>query len=82
MFKLSPCLTALLLSLGANAATNLAPACVTKQGKVDEKGFVAIGGIEQWITVTGDSCANPVILVIHGGPGNPLSPFADQLFGP
>ncbi|MFC0132212.1 proline iminopeptidase [Massilia eurypsychrophila] len=81
MFKLSFCVAALLLSLGASAATSLAPACVAKQGKVDEKGFVAIGGIEQWITVRGDSCANPVILVIHGGPGNPLSPFADQLFG-
>jgi pimeloyl-ACP methyl ester carboxylesterase len=82
MFKLSFCVAALLLSLGASAATSLAPACVAKQGKVDEKGFVAIGGIEQWITVRGDSCANPVILVIHGGPGNPLSPYADQMFGP
>jgi pimeloyl-ACP methyl ester carboxylesterase len=82
MFKVSFCVAALLLSLGASAATSLAPACAAKHGKVDEKGFVAIGGIEQWITVRGDSCANPVILVIHGGPGNPLSPYADQMFGP
>ncbi|MES2759652.1 MAG: alpha/beta hydrolase [Pseudomonadota bacterium] len=81
MLKLSFCFAALLFSLGVNAATSLAPACVAGQGNVDEKGFVAIGGIEQWVTVKGDSCANPVILFVHGGPGNPLSPYSDQLFG-
>ena len=40
-----------------------------------------IGGIEQWITIKGESCANPVILFIHGGPGNTLSPYADNVFG-
>ena len=82
MLKVSFCIAALLFSLAANAATRLAPACVSNQGKVDEKGFVAIGGIEQWVTVKGDSCANPVVLFIHGGPGNPLSPYSDNMFGP
>lgn len=40
-----------------------------------------IGGIEQWVTVKGDSCANPVILFISGGPGNPLSPYSDAVYG-
>ncbi|WP_219136963.1 alpha/beta fold hydrolase [Janthinobacterium sp. UMAB-60] len=39
-----------------------------------------INGIEQWITVTGAACGNPVILFIHGGPGNSLSPFADAIY--
>lgn len=43
--------------------------------------FVSIGGIEQWVTVRGTDCANPVVLLIHGGPGNPMSPFADAVYG-
>jgi pimeloyl-ACP methyl ester carboxylesterase len=42
--------------------------------------FVPIGGIPQWITIKGNDKANPVILFLHGGPGNALSPFADSMF--
>ena len=69
---------------GARAANDagIAPACATaKRGSLDEKGFVLIGGIEQWVTVKGDSCANPIILFISGGPGNPLSPYSDAIYG-
>ena len=60
----------------------MAPACASaKKGKLNEAGFVRIGGIEQWVTVRGDSCANPIILFISGGPGNPLSPYADAVYG-
>ncbi|HSD16260.1 MAG TPA: alpha/beta hydrolase [Thermomonas sp.] len=48
---------------------------------MDEKGFVAIGGIEQWVTIKGDHCDNPIILFISGGPGNPLSPYSDAVYG-
>lgn len=48
---------------------------------VNEAGYVAIGGIAQWVSIKGASCANPVILVVHGGPGNPLSPYADAIYG-
>ncbi len=52
-------------------------ACHAGQPKVDEAGYVRIGGIEQWVTIKGDNCANPVILFAHGGPGNPNTPYAD-----
>jgi pimeloyl-ACP methyl ester carboxylesterase len=42
---------------------------------VDWEGFVRIGGIEQWISIRGESAANPVVLFLHGGPGEALSPF-------
>jgi pimeloyl-ACP methyl ester carboxylesterase len=60
-----------------------APGCTGAQGNraVHEHGYVAIGGIEQWITIDGADCANPVILFVHGGPGNPLSPYIEQLYG-
>ena len=55
-----------------------APGCASAEAPVDEKGFVVIGGIEQWVTVKGDRCANPVLLFISGGPGNPFLPKGDD----
>lgn len=48
---------------------------------IHEERFVTIGGIEQWVTIKGDDRNNPVVLFIHGGPGNPLSGLSDSLFG-
>jgi len=48
---------------------------------VDEEMFVKIGGIDQWITIKGDDRNNPVVLFLHGGRGDALSPFADSMFG-
>lgn len=53
-------------------------ACKAGKPALTEEGFVRIGGIEQWITIKGASCSNPVILMVHGGPGNPNTVF-DQL---
>jgi pimeloyl-ACP methyl ester carboxylesterase len=38
--------------------------------------FVRIGGIDQWITLRGENADNPVLLLLHGGPGNPMSGLA------
>jgi len=48
--------------------------------QVNEELFVRIGGIDQWITIKGDDRNNPVVLFLHGGPGDALSPFADALY--
>ena len=42
--------------------------------------FVRIGGIDQWITINGNDRGNPVVLFLHGGPGDALSPYADAMF--
>ncbi len=47
---------------------------------IHEESFVKIGGIEQWVTITGSDSANPVVLFLHGGPGDALSPYADDVF--
>lgn len=48
--------------------------------RIVEEKFIKINGIEQWITIKGDS-TKPAILFLHGGPGSPLSPYADAIYG-
>jgi pimeloyl-ACP methyl ester carboxylesterase len=48
------------------------------RGIVEER-FVGIGGIDQWISIRGEDQSNPVLLVIHGGPGSCYSVFTPHL---
>ncbi len=74
----------LLAFAGMSAArATPAPGCApaAKDRAVHEHAYVRIGGIEQWIVIDGADCRNPVILFVHGGPGNPISPIFDALYG-
>jgi pimeloyl-ACP methyl ester carboxylesterase len=48
---------------------------------VDTAEFVRIGGLNQWVVIQGRNHNSPVILFLHGGPGEAMSPFLD-LFRP
>src|SRR5712691_6609593 len=37
--------------------------------KIEEGQFVEIGNLAQWIQIRGQNRDNPVLLVLHGGPG-------------
>jgi pimeloyl-ACP methyl ester carboxylesterase len=79
--RLSLAIACFVLAHAPAWAQSAPPAVCTTAGKpVDEKGFVRIGGIEQWVRIKGSSCTNPVVVVVHGGPGNPNTPFADNLY--
>ena len=47
---------------------------------INEKGYVLIGGIQQWVTIKGANRANPVVVFVHGGPGNPMSQYSDAMY--
>lgn len=53
---------------------------VVDHSPVSEAMYVPIGGIEQWVTIKGADRSNPVILFLHGGPGDAASPFADSTY--
>ena len=40
---------------------------------------VALGGIEQSILIRTQDVSNPVLLILHGGPGATLMPFVEQI---
>ena len=43
--------------------------------RIEEAKYLKIGGIEQWVTIRGDEARKPLLLLIHGGPGDVQSPY-------
>lgn len=43
--------------------------------RIEDARFVELGGIDQWITVRGEDDRNPILLLVHGGPGDVQSPL-------
>jgi pimeloyl-ACP methyl ester carboxylesterase len=43
---------------------------------IDDASFVELGGMQQWVTIRGHDRNNPVLLVLHGGPGVPMGTLA------
>ncbi|MEO8309429.1 MAG: hypothetical protein ABI616_15450 [Pseudomonadota bacterium] len=50
-------------------------AVATAGGRIEEARYLPVGGIQQWVTIRGDDDRNPVLMLLHGGPGDVQSPF-------
>ena len=66
------------LGLIAAAPLTLVGRARAADRRIDESGFVTIGGIEQWIGIQGEDARNPAILYLHGGPAEAQSPFLKE----
>ena len=48
------------------------------QGPIDSIGVVKIGGIRQVISIKGRDTSKPLLLFLHGGPGNSVMHYAER----
>lgn len=55
---------------------------ITSPNGIDDGRYVEIGGIQQWVTIRGEDRKNPVVLFLHGGPGDATNPWAYAVFRP
>ncbi|MGQ0649338.1 MAG: alpha/beta fold hydrolase [Gemmatimonadaceae bacterium] len=53
---------------------------ISTPNAIDESRYLEIGGIEQWITIRGEDRTHPVLLLLHGGPGDATNPWGYAAF--
>lgn len=71
----SPAAVAIAATEGPPSAIAAAQRIATPEG-IQSLELVDVGDGKQWISIRGRNRANPVLLVIHGGPGTPTMPVS------
>ncbi len=65
-----------MLLLG-NSYTSVSQTKNSQHTRIEDARFIKLGGLEQWVTIRGDNSEAPVLLLLHGGPGDVQSPLVD-----
>lgn len=60
----------------SNPRVIIAAAEALPPGGIDSLRTVRIGGIQQWVSIRGADRANPILLFLSGGPGDPMMPLS------
>src|SRR6185369_17316718 len=68
----------ILLHLAAILYFVLAGGLVANSAGIRKQESIPIGGIQQWITIDGTNDQHPVLLFLHGGPGNSVIHYANS----
>ncbi|HEY6971722.1 MAG TPA: alpha/beta hydrolase [Candidatus Angelobacter sp.] len=68
----------ILLGILLCSVAGIAAASENAPSEIDQSSFVSLGGIDQWISIRGEDRRNPVLLVVHGGPGEAQWPMAEK----
>jgi pimeloyl-ACP methyl ester carboxylesterase len=61
-------------------ARNARDYAIAGANPIDVGKYVELGGIDQWITIRGEHQDNPVLLFLHGGPGDATNPWSYAVF--
>lgn len=49
---------------------------IHSEAGVQKTDYITIGGIEQYIQIRGQDISNPIIIILHGGPGNNMAYYS------
>jgi len=63
----------LILTLAGVAPGPQAVAIAAEPRQIAEERFITLGGMPQWVTIRGSDRTKPVLLFLHGGPGDAQS---------
>lgn len=75
MNKAAIALCCILLACQGQDKTSVTSSNDETGAPVNEQAFIALGGVKQYVEMTGVSDKDPVLLFIHGGPGWPQTPY-------
>lgn len=59
--------------VGAGKLLNVQKYKIRSETGVQKAQYITIGGIEQYIQIRGQDISNPVIIMLHGGPGESMA---------
>jgi pimeloyl-ACP methyl ester carboxylesterase len=55
---------------------------ITGSAGVNEAGFIRLKGMDQWVSIRGEDRSNPVLVLLHGGPGSAFLPITYERLRP